>query len=90
MQNRSFIQNPDFVIEDMEGELLLYRPGTHKAIFLNETAAVVWKLCDGTRTVNEIALLLGRSFPESATGISADVQQAVEMLSSEGAVLEAT
>ena len=38
-----------FFVEEMEGENLLYRLGGHKAIHLNDTATVIWKLCDGSR-----------------------------------------
>jgi len=36
-------------------ELLLYATETHEAHCLNETAAIVWKQCDGKTSVSEIA-----------------------------------
>ena len=49
---------PGVVVEEMGEEILLYRPTTHKAIHLNGTAAAIWKLCDGTRTVKDLVACL--------------------------------
>jgi pyrroloquinoline quinone biosynthesis protein D len=77
-----------FFVEEMEGENLLYRLGTHKAIHLNETATLIWKLCDGSRTVQDIVDLLNKEFPDAGADIAADVREAVELLAGEGALLE--
>ena len=77
-----------FFVEEMEGENLLYRLGTHKAIHLNETATIIWKLCDGSRTVQDIVDLLKQEFPDSEADIALDVGEAVELLAGEGALLE--
>jgi hypothetical protein len=36
-------------------DLLLYRSASEMAYSLNSAAKMVWELCDGTRTVDEIA-----------------------------------
>jgi len=77
-----------FFVEEMEGENLLYRLGGHKAIHLNDTATVIWKLCDGSRTVEDIIRILAKEYPGSETTVAADVREAVELLISEGALLE--
>lgn len=79
-----------FFVEEMEGENLLYRLGSHKAIHLNDTATLIWKLCDGSRTVGEIIDLLVREYPGSEAAIGADVQETVQLLFSEGALVDAT
>ena len=79
-----------FFVEEMEGENLLYRLGSHKAIHLNDTATLIWKLCDGSRTVQEIIDLLMKEYPGTEAVIAADVREAVELLVSEGAVLDAS
>jgi hypothetical protein len=76
-----------FFVEEMEGENLLYRLGGHKAIHLNETATVIWKLCDGSRTVQEIIDLLKKEYPGSELAVATDVREAIELLVSEGALL---
>ncbi len=77
-----------FFAEDMEGETLLYRLGAHKAIHLNQSAAVIWTLCDGNRTVQNIVDLLLKEYPGSEPDISSDVLRAVDALVKEGALLE--
>jgi hypothetical protein len=85
MQSDSFVQTTGFFIEEMDGEILLYKTGTHKAVYLNETAALVWKLCDGERTVREIADLLAEGFPD-CEDLDQDVEKAIRSLLREGAV----
>jgi len=77
-----------FFVEEMEGENLLYRLGGHKAIHLNDTATVIWKLCDGSRTVEDIIGLLTKEYPGSETAVAADVREAIGLLVSEGALLD--
>src|SRR5512145_226930 len=77
-----------FFVEEMEGENLLYRLGGHKAIHLNDTATLIWKLCDGSRSVQDIIDLLAKEYPGSETGVAADVREAIALLVNEGALLE--
>jgi len=48
----------DLVTRQIPGELLVYDLKRHKAYCLNDTAAAVWKGCDGKRTVSELAFKL--------------------------------
>jgi pyrroloquinoline quinone biosynthesis protein D len=84
-RGESFAQTTGFFIEEMDGEILLYKTGTHKVVYLNETAALVWKLCDGERTVREIADLLGKGFPNCGD-LAQDVEKAIQSLLKEGAI----
>jgi hypothetical protein len=43
------------ITKDIDGELLIYDRTRDRAHCLNETAGAVWKLCDGRRSVAEIA-----------------------------------
>lgn len=45
----------DLVIQEVDGETLVYDLKRHKAHCLNRTAAFVWKHCDGNQTVGEVA-----------------------------------
>lgn len=45
------------VIQDMPEEVLVYDLNTNKAHCLNQTAAFVWKSCDGKNTVTDITSL---------------------------------
>jgi hypothetical protein len=48
----------DLVIREMSDEVLVYDLKSHKAHCLNQMAAVVWRCCDGSKTVAEIAPLV--------------------------------
>jgi len=74
-------------VEEIEGENLLYRLGAHKAIHLNDTATLIWKLSDGSRTVAEIIDVLSGEFPDSADAISNDVHETIDRLIQEGALI---
>ena len=42
-------------VEEFQGEVLVYDLDNHRAHCLNGVAARVWNLCDGTRSVAQIA-----------------------------------
>ena len=55
---RAFVPRPrscGVASQEVDGELLLYVGQTHQASCLNASAARIWELCDGDRTVDEIA-----------------------------------
>lgn len=45
------------VVQEMDGELLVYDMTTGKGHSLNPTSASVWKACDGSRTVGGLSAL---------------------------------
>jgi hypothetical protein len=53
----------DLVTRQIPGELLIYDLKRHKAFCLNDTAATIWKNCNGKRTVAELAAELQRGTP---------------------------
>ena len=73
-------QAPDCLLEDMDGEMLLYQPRTAPTLHLNDSSAVIWNLCDGERSVGEIVDALREAFPEQASEIEADVSQVINEL----------
>lgn len=77
--------NPDFNLEEIDDELLLYHPAKTRAVYLNETAALVWQLCDGRRAVADIVSLIEENYPES-DNIRSDVEQTLGQLSDNDAV----
>jgi len=80
-------QSFGYFIEEMEGECLLYRIGAHKAIHLNESASLIWKLCDGTRSAEDIITFLQQEYPDAQGDLTEDVREAISQLVREGAVL---
>src|SRR5688500_18473437 len=49
----------DIVVQGLFGEVLIYDLKADKAFCLNETSALVWGNCDGTKSVGEIAKSVG-------------------------------
>jgi hypothetical protein len=49
------------ITKEVDGELLVYDRTRDKAHCLNESAAAIWKLCNGRTTPTEIARKLGSS-----------------------------
>jgi hypothetical protein len=56
---RPLARKQDLIVEELPGELLVYDTERDQAHCLNETAAFVWKRCDGSNTPRDIARLLG-------------------------------
>lgn len=42
-------------VEEFQGEVVVYDLDNHRAHCLNGMAATIWNLCDGTRSVSDIA-----------------------------------
>jgi hypothetical protein len=70
----------------IDGELLLYHPTQTKILYCNQTASLVWELCDGRRTVQEIITLLSEAYPEAAETICADVEAILQQFHQHGAI----
>jgi len=79
----------DFQLEEIDGEVLLYSPKATRSIYLNPSASLIWRLCTGEFTTQEIIESLQEQFPEQADTIVDDVNttldqflesQAIELL----------
>ena len=84
--NRVPIQRYGFQLEEMEDESLLYHDKLKKSIYLNDSATVIWKLCDGTRSIPDIIALLNGAYGETGIDVAADVEAAIVKLVSERAI----
>jgi hypothetical protein len=49
-------------INETDDGLIVYQESTDRVHHLNPTAAVILELCDGSRTVEEIARVVGETF----------------------------
>lgn len=68
MQQSAFplSREKDLVVQDLNGEVLIYDLKKNKAFCLNETSSLVWQLCNGKRTVSEITRLINGKLKSSA------------------------
>ncbi len=69
---------------EVDGDAVLFREDNGRAFALNETAARVWKLCDGTLSVRQLAARLGETY--GMEGALEVVTGLVENLSRDGCV----
>ena len=64
-------------LQEFDGELVLYDLEKMKVIYLSETATLIWQLCDGKRTIDEIVHLLQDAYPDNGGVIETDVESAM-------------
>ena len=75
-----------YQIEALEGEIVLFHPTRNVIIHGNQTSALIWHLCDGVRTVDEIVEILSAAYPEARQEVRDDVPVAIQKLVSQGAL----
>ncbi len=77
---------PGFKMERMDNELLLFDPAQTKIMYCNETAALIWELCDGERTGHEIIAMLKEVYPDAVDAIARDVEATLKLFSEHSAI----
>src|SRR6266480_5967133 len=55
MKTQPETRHDGLIIRELDNEILIYDTETNKAHCLNDTAALVWKQCDGQSTAAEIS-----------------------------------
>jgi hypothetical protein len=58
MSNKIKSRESDLVVQDLNNELMIYDLKKNKALCLNETASIIWQLCDGEKSAAEISRIL--------------------------------
>ncbi|HEY7783339.1 MAG TPA: PqqD family protein [Pyrinomonadaceae bacterium] len=58
--NKPLARKQGLVVKEVSGELLVYDLDRDRAHCLNETAAMVWKFCDGRTNTKTIASLMAK------------------------------
>jgi len=77
---------PGYAAEQIDAELLLYHSGRTTVVYLNQTALMIWQLCDSQRSAAEITALLAAAFPGDRDAIARDVAQVMRHLVEHGVV----
>jgi hypothetical protein len=60
------------VVQEMPDEVLVYDLDSNKAHCLNQTAAKVWKACDGNTSISDIASICGAAGNEDLVWLAID------------------
>jgi hypothetical protein len=55
MTFKPLTRRKDIVVQELKDEVLVYDLKVSKAFCLNDTSALVWKMCEGKNTVSEIS-----------------------------------
>jgi hypothetical protein len=79
-------RKPDYRLEQIDDELLLYHPSQTQILYCNQTASLIWHLCDGRLTAQEIIDLLRAAFPEAHQTIATDVTATLQQFQQYGAI----
>lgn len=66
-RNNPIARKTDIVEQDLNDDLLVYDLLTHKAYCLNQTSALVYRLCDGNNSVSEISRKLSKQLNQPVT-----------------------
>lgn len=56
----------NIVVQELEGEVLVYDLSDNRAVCLNETSAMIWQACDGNKTPAEISQFISKKLNTSA------------------------
>ncbi len=64
----------DLLTREVDGEFFLYDPVTDRVLLINHSAAVVFDLCDGTRTEDEISAEVQRLYESQAEQLANEVR----------------
>lgn len=79
-------RKPDYRLEMLDDELLLYHAAQTRILYCNESASTIWQLCDGQRTSQEITAILSAAYPEAADRIADDVEETLQQFLQHGAI----
>lgn len=79
-------QRLGFHLEIVDGEMLLYHLDETRILYCNSTATLIWHLCDGKQTINEIIDLLANAYPDAAETMAEDVERTLDQFLSVGAI----
>ena len=56
----------NIVVQELDGEVLIYDLNNNKAFCLNETSALVWEMCDGNKSTTEISKSIAKKLNSPA------------------------
>lgn len=56
------LESDNLILEQLPDELMIFDPDKNKAFCLNQTAAFIWRHCDGKTTVSEMTERLGEEW----------------------------
>ena len=75
-------RNDTYILEKiMDDEIVLYNKSNHHIHSLNKTASILWNLCDGVITIEEMIQYLQDNFEGNRKTIEDDAMKTLEEMS---------
>ena len=71
---------PGIAARKIGAETVVVSPESGKVFVLNQTGGLIWELCDGTRSLGELARPLADQFGVSLEQARSDVKELVDAL----------
>ena len=65
--NYPLSRQDNIVIQELQNEILIYDLTKNKALCLNQTSAMIWQECDGTKSVTEISQILSKKLKSNVS-----------------------
>jgi len=80
------IRNDSCHMEELDDEVLLYNPANNKTLYINKSASVIWQLCNGEQSVEEIINLIQDAYPSKDDDLRQDILETLKNLTENDAV----
>ena len=77
---QSLKKRPDLLIEEIEDEVVIYDPRTHRVHHLNPMASIIWELFEVCSSPKEIAKEIVDVLKTDSSTVEKDVQETLKQL----------
>ena len=81
---QSLKKRPDLLIEEIEDEVVIYDPRTHRVHHLNPMASIIWELFDVSPSPKDIAKEIVDVLKTDLSNVEKDVQKTLGKLQRKG------
>jgi len=83
------VRKPGITVKDIGGETLLYGAEEGAIHILNPTAQVIWELCDGQHTVDDMEQAISASFSVADEhDVTRDIRRTLGVFADKGLLTE--
>lgn len=80
------IRNESCHMEELDDEVLLYNPASNQTLYINKSASVIWQLCNGEQSVEEIINMIQDAYPSNEEDLRQDILGTLKNLADNDAV----
>ncbi len=80
------IRNESCHMEELDDEVLLYNPTNNKTLYINKSASVIWQLCNGEQSIEDIINMILDAYPSNEESLRRDILDTLKKLADNNAV----